>query len=137
MLSKTTGTSGQNVRNGVKIGWFDDGEKKDFEEVKIEPGTILLLPGLEVERGTPALSGDDADRSSAVKPPRTPQAAALSEEGELSSRPEQQHHLLFRGALRSGLAKLDPSRSPSPRSPPAAVARGSCLTHTFARSVTA
>jgi hypothetical protein len=32
------------VRNEVKIGWFDDGNKTDFDEVKItDPGTILLV----------------------------------------------------------------------------------------------
>ncbi len=48
------------VRNEVKIGWFDDGNKSDFDEVKItDPGTILLVPNLEVERGTPPLSKQD------------------------------------------------------------------------------
>jgi hypothetical protein len=48
------------VRNEVKIGWFDDGNKTDFDEVKItDPGTILLVPNLEVERGTPSLSKQD------------------------------------------------------------------------------
>jgi hypothetical protein len=49
----------RNVRNNVKIGWFEDGNKKDFERVEVEEGTVLILPGTKIERGTPSLSSGD------------------------------------------------------------------------------
>jgi hypothetical protein len=51
----------RNIRSQIKIGSFDDGNKSNFEEVKItDPGSVLLLPTTDFERGTPALSEDDA-----------------------------------------------------------------------------
>jgi hypothetical protein len=53
----------RNIRNQIKIGWFDDGNKSDFEDVEItEPSSVLLLPKTEFERGTAALSKQDTDR---------------------------------------------------------------------------
>ena len=50
----------RNVRNNVKIGWFEDGNKKDFEKVEVEEeGAVLILPKTEIERGTPNLSTGD------------------------------------------------------------------------------
>jgi hypothetical protein len=32
----------RNIRNAVKIGWFSDGEKKDFDNIEtLDPGTIM------------------------------------------------------------------------------------------------
>jgi hypothetical protein len=53
----------RNIHNQIKIGWFDDGNKENFEEVRItDPGSVLLLPKTEFERGTLALSEEDAGR---------------------------------------------------------------------------
>jgi hypothetical protein len=53
----------RNIRNQIKIGWFDDGNKTDFAEVEItDPGSVLLVPKAEFERGTAALSKQDTDR---------------------------------------------------------------------------
>ena len=55
----------RNVRNEVKIGWFDEneGEREHFEEVKIpEKGSAVILARSEIERGTAALTPEDAER---------------------------------------------------------------------------
>lgn len=53
----------KDVRNQVNIRWFADGNKSDFDAVTItEPGAILLLPKVEVEWGTGALSKEDAEK---------------------------------------------------------------------------
>jgi hypothetical protein len=51
----------RNVHNQVKIKWFEDGNKSDFGPVAItDPGSIVLLPKIEIERGTGPLSKEDA-----------------------------------------------------------------------------
>lgn len=51
----------RNVRNNVKIGWFDNRDKIDFDKVTMgNEGGILLLPKMKVERGTLNLSDVDA-----------------------------------------------------------------------------
>ena len=48
------------IRNAVKIGWSGDGNKEDFEKVEaLDPGTIILLPKTQTERGTGSLSSSD------------------------------------------------------------------------------
>ena len=43
----------RNIRNAVNIGWSSDGDKEDFEKVEtLDPGTIILLPKTQTERGT-------------------------------------------------------------------------------------
>jgi hypothetical protein len=50
----------RNIRNAVKICWSSDGDKEDFEKVEtLDPGTIVLLPKTQTERGTGALSPFD------------------------------------------------------------------------------
>ena len=50
----------RNIRNAVKIGWSSDGDKKEFEKIEVlDPGTIILLPKTQTERGTGALSPSD------------------------------------------------------------------------------
>lgn len=51
----------RNVRNGVRIALSDNGDKADFEDVAIEPGRVMISPKGEIERGTPALSDDEAE----------------------------------------------------------------------------
>jgi hypothetical protein len=52
----------RNVRNEVKIGWFDDQrDKSDFEPVQIlEPGKIFIASKADGERGTSALDRNEA-----------------------------------------------------------------------------
>ena len=52
------------IRNAVKIGWSSDGDKKEFEKIEVlDPGTIILLPKTQTERGTGALSPSDLAQS--------------------------------------------------------------------------
>jgi hypothetical protein len=51
----------RNVRNAVKIELSDDGEKAVFEDVKVEPGRMLITPKAKVERGTGELGKDSAE----------------------------------------------------------------------------
>ena len=52
----------RNVRNEVKIKWFDDdGNRSDFGNIQItDEASVLLLPKIEIERGTEALSEKEA-----------------------------------------------------------------------------
>ena len=50
----------RNIRNAVRIDWSSDGDRKDFDKIEsLDPGTIILLPKTQTERGTGALSPSD------------------------------------------------------------------------------